>query len=460
VKLEQLPDRTAAAVPCPGCGVPLTPTSVRVAGLAIVVDGRCPSCRREFAFDWPAGHALLHPALVDRETGAVHAAGADWYARRFAHLVASESTPAPAEITVSGACTQGRNAILVNCLDFRYSHVLLKLMSTARHLRESPDDDVVVIAPKPLRWLVPAGVVVIETDGRLGTGGTEWIAGLDGVVEDVLAGSASVRISPAVSQPDVTPLDLARLGEDLTPSTNGHNGAGAASLQIGFALRSDTRHDLGDRLWLGRPAFWLRIARRLLPGRLESGLLLRRQHRNYGKLADRIRARHPEARFVAFGIGEPRGLPGYVQDLRTPEPTREESPWLDEYRRCNVVVGAHGATLNLPSLLAGAVVDLIRPFQLPNISQDLIIPRDSSSEPKLTLFRYRLIPEECGPDSVAAITLSVIDDAEWLHQNMIDNRQAYETPGWCRPIAWRQIALEPGVREAPSSLTASPVGSG
>ncbi len=438
LKLDKLSDLAAATVPCPYCDVALTPTRVRVAGLPIIVEARCPSCDGEFAFDWPAGHALLHPALVDRKTGALHAAGADWYARRFAHCLASEATPATREITVSGACHAGRAAILVNCLDFRYSHVLLKLMSEPRHAREHPDHDIVVLVPSLLRWLVPSGVVMIEVDMPLGTPGTDWIERLDATVDQVLAPAATVQISPAVSQPSLSLQDLSRLGRDLTPASNMQNDN--APPQIGFALRSDLQHDAyGDRLWLGPRAFWLRLARHL-PNALSQNLLLRRQHRNYSRLADTIRAHHPDARFVAFGIGDPHGLPDYIDDLRTAEPVHEESPWLDEYRRCHVVAGVHGATLNLPSLLAGAVVNLIRPNQLPNFAQDLLIPQSESPDPKTTLFRYRIIPEESSPQTVAAITLSIIDDANWFHHNMIDNLKTYQDPGWPQPITWRQIA--------------------
>jgi hypothetical protein len=432
VKLETLVDLAEAHVACPDCDCALRPAWVRVAGLAIVVDARCPHCDRRFAYDWPAGHALLHPALVNRQTGAAVADGSDWYVRKFVHCLASEQDPASVDITVSGECGRGRDAILVNCVDFLYSHVLLKLLSATRHLRESPEVDVVVIVPRLLRWLVPPGVVVVEVDLPLSRG-AEWVEGLDSTVEEVLSRSSSVRISPAVSQPDVTPLDLILLGQNLTPTTNSRTVGGP--LRIGFSLRED------QRLWLGPPRLWVKVARRLLPSRQAQMFLLRRQHRNYARLARRVRERHPEAQFVAFGIGRPHGLPDYIEDLRTPEPVREELPWLDDYRSCRVIVGVHGANLLLPSLLAGAVVELLPTFKLPNINQDLIIPHEHSAEPKLLLFRYRIVPEECSPDSIAAITLSVIDHAAFHHQNMIENRRAYDTPGWNKPINEQQIAV-------------------
>jgi hypothetical protein len=429
MRLDKLADLAAVAVPCPYCHADLKPVSVRVAALAIVVDATCPGCGGEFAFDWPAGHALSHPALIDRKSGAVHAAGSGWYARRFAHCIDSEEAPLSAEITVSGSCRNGHEAILVNCLDFLYSHVLLKLLSAPRHVRESPEDDIVVIVPKLLRWLVPRDVVVIEVDLPL-KDGAEWVEGLDARVEAVVAPAKTVRISPTVSQPEITARDLAELGEDLTPSSDEHDDS--APLQIGFCLRN-------DRLWLGRLPFWIRAARRLLPAGRTHALLLRRQRQNYAQLAHHVLDRHPDARFVALGIGQPQGLPDYIDDLRTPGAIREEAGWLDEYRRCRVVVGIHGANLLLPSLLAGAVIELLPTRRLRNINQDLIIPRESAQEPKRLLFSHRIVPQECTPEAVAAITTSVIEDADWHQRNMIDNRRAYKSPGWLRPIKWRSV---------------------
>jgi hypothetical protein len=429
VDIEKLADLAALAVPCPSCDGTLSATSVCVAGMPIIVSASCSGCGRAFDFDWPAGHALLHPVIIDRETRAVHVGGGDWYARRVVGCLASRENPASVEITVRGECRPGREAVLVNCIDFVYSHVLLKLMSAPRHMRESPDDDVVVIVPKLLAWLVPAGVIAIEVDLPLGRG-AEWVEGLDTTVEAVLTPSKAVRISPAISQPDVTSRDLAMLGVDLAPSQSLDRGD--ASLQVGFIPRD-------DRLWIGPPNLMLRLARRVLPKRLVQGLHLRRQHRNYAKVARRVRERHPHARFIALGIGHRGGLPAYVEDLRTPGPVREELPWLEDYRRCHVIVGNHGANMLLPSLLAGAVVELLPAWKLYCFGEDLIIPRESIQDPRWCLFRYRVLPEASSPDTVAATVLSVIDDADFLRRNYIENRRAYETVGWPWPITWRHV---------------------
>lgn len=398
--------------------------------MPIFVDGTCPTCGSAFFVDWPAGHALLHPVIIARETGAVYAGGGEWYARRVASCFGTRQNPSAAEIIVRGECRRGGGAIVLNCLDFLYGHVLLKLLSAARHMREAPEDDLVVIVPRLLAWLVPASAVVIEVDLQLDRG-MEWLEGLDTTVREVLAPCTAVRISPAISQPDLTTEELSTLG--LAPA----QGRAGAPLQVGFILRD-------DRVWSGPPRLSLRAARRFLPNRTVQGLLRRLQHRNYRTLTRWIRKRYPDSRIVALGIGRPAGLSAGIVDLRTPGPTRCESEWLEEYRRCSVIVGIHGSALLLPSLLAGAVVDLIPTHKLDGaFGSDMLIPRGYVQDPKLALFQYRMLPEASSPRTVAEHVSSIIDGAEFQQRNLVENRRAYDTVGWRQTVEWRHLDLGP-----------------
>jgi hypothetical protein len=93
----------------------------------------------------------------------------------------------------------------------------------------------------------------------------------------------------------------------------------------------------------------------------------------------------------------------------------------------------------LPSAFAGAVVNLLPTYKLPNIAQDLIIAGETEREPKLCLFRYRILPETTTPSAVAATIVSILSGAAFHHRNMIENRRAYSAFGWPRPIAWRRL---------------------
>jgi hypothetical protein len=150
---------------------------------------------------------------------------------------------------------------------------------------------------------------------------------------------------------------------------------------------------------------------------------------------------------VALGIGQPGGFPAEIEDLRTPGPIREESAWLEEYGRCRVIVGLHGSALLLPSLLAGAVVDLVPTPKLGHaFLTDLIIPAGSIEHPKLALFRYRMLPEESSPETVAANVLSIIDTADFQHRNLVENARGYRS-GWPQLFDWRRTELRASERE-------------
>jgi hypothetical protein len=307
--------------------------------------------------------------------------------------------------------------------------VLLKVMSVAKHMREAPDDDVVVIVPRLLSWLVPDEAVTVEVDMLLSSG-DHWVAGLDEAVEEVLEPCSEVRIAPAVSQPEITADDLRML--DLRPERDGE-----IPLQIGLVLRN-------DRVWFGPHSVPLRVTGRL-PRRFAEPRLRRLQDRNCARLAHCVRERHPDARIVALGIGQPGGLSAEIEDLRTPGPIREESAWLDEYRRCRVIVGVHGSALLLPSLLAGGVVDLVPISKLDHtFLTDLIIPVGSIEHPKLALFRYRMLPLESSPETVAANVLSIIDSADFQRRNVIENAQAHGSADWPHQFDWRRTELRLG----------------
>ena len=415
--------------PCPHCDAQLALDEVTFAGMPILLNVRCPACARRYLLDWPAGHALLHPAVVDADSLAVHVDGKPWYAKRLLRCLRSRNDPVPARITVRGE-RSSEQAVLVNCLDFLYGHALLKLLSAPRHMRENPSSDVVVIVPSWISWLAPAGARVIDVDVPLRRG-DEWIDGLDQAVTDALAGYRRITISPAISQPQVTTEDLAALGPGLLPADFL---AGASRRpHVTFAIRD-------DRPWLGGRSLALAGARRLLPSARSHELLRRRQHRQFATLARLLRQRRPDVILTAVGVDKPGGLPSYVNDLRTKTPDLDdEQAWLTTYRNSQIVVGIHGSNMLLPSAVAGAVVDLLPLRKLQDIAEDLILPVDDTGAAKLCLFRYRILPETTGPAVVADTIDSILQNASFHYRNLIENAGSYRMPGWTRAIHWRQL---------------------
>jgi len=94
----------------------------------------------------------------------------------------------------------------------------------------------------------------------------------------------------------------------------------------------------------------------------------------------------------------------------------------------------------LPSLLAGAVVDLVPWYKLPQLTQDLIVLQDMASEPKLTLLRYRVLPANVGRRPLADVVVSALRDPEYQYRTIVANRDSVGVTHWPRPTGtWRAL---------------------
>lgn len=411
----------------PRCDGALVYDDIHFAGTPILVECHCSQCHVAYLLDWPAGHALLYPTIVEVETGVAHSDGREWYPRLLRRLIATREHPTAARTDVRGHSSGNSTAIVVNCIDFLYGHCVLKVLSGLRYARD-PDVDVVMVVQKNVSWLVPSTVdIVIEVNVPL-SGGDTWIAGLDSAVTSVVEGYEFVQIAPTPSQPYLTNDDLADIAPRLAPSAF-WNSPNAGLHQIALLLRE-------DRLWSGRRRAG---ALRLLPRDLTHQLMVRAQTRNCANVVRQVQRRCPNVQFVAIGLGRSHPLPTSIRDLRTTTITQDtERDWLTEYARSRVVVGVHGSHMLLPSAFAGAVIDLLPPHKLPNIAQDLIVISSTEPEPKLSLFRYRILPDNVGADVVSEVIVSLLEDADFHYVNMIRNRSATGVE-WLRPIVWRRL---------------------
>ena len=158
---------------CPRCHESLVYDDIHFVGMPILIACHCSQCHVAYLLDWPAGHALLHPTIVEVESGAAHFDGREWYPRLLERLIASRKHPTAAHIDVRGLGSGGSTVIVVNCIDFLYGHCVLKTLSGLRYSRDAdPDADVVMIVQQNVSWLVPSTVdIVIEVDVPLSDGG-------------------------------------------------------------------------------------------------------------------------------------------------------------------------------------------------------------------------------------------------------------------------------------------------
>jgi hypothetical protein len=419
-------------VRCPRCDDVLVFDDVSFPGLPILIDAHCPRCGRPFLLDWPAGHALLHQTLIDLDAQTVHYDGARWYPEVLTGVLESRDAPRRPGLSVRGGEPRSSTAVLVNCVDYVFGHCVLKLLSSLS-LLEEPGVDVIVVVQKQVAWLVPAEVhTVVEVgDPRVNPVGDPlgdargWIDGLDATLKELLARYERVRIAPTPSQPHVDVDDLGRTAPGFSPDPFWHHDV--REPQVTFVLRE-------DRLWARRPL--LPSGRSLLPRPLRRRNALRSQNRAVARVVRQVRAAVPEVKFVAVGLGRHGRLPREVRDLRLPAITpRDELARCSEFARSRLVIGVHGSHMLLPSALAGGVIDLLPPRKLPNIAQDLIIAGREEVQPKLALFRYRILPVDTSPTNVSETAVSILRDADRYYLNMARNPAA-SGQGWADGAEW------------------------
>jgi hypothetical protein len=419
--------------PCPECAGEISVEDVIFAGVPVLCEGACSRCRRRFWLHWPTGHALLHPVLIDMSEHRVFYDGLPWYAELVESVVATREDPARPPIVVHERASGSRAAVVVDCLDPVYGHVVLKLLGALPLLRQAAAAvDVVPIVPSTLAWLVPeAAGPTIEVDLPLALS-RRWIAGLDEAVKGALASYDTVSIAPSLSQPPLSALDVSLLRRELASVVVWPRAVTPERLT--FVLRDDRR-------WVGDETLLLRALRKLAPRRAVVSYEQRRQDRQVRMLAEAVRRRIPAVEITVLGVARPGGMPPWIADLRTPRPDVDvELRWCEALGCSHVAVGVHGSHMVLPSLLAGAVVDLVPWYKLPQLTQDLIVLQDMASEPKLTLLRYRVLPANVGRRPLADVVVSALRDPEYQYRTIVANRDSVGVTHWPRPTGtWRAL---------------------
>ncbi len=387
---------------CPRCGVALGSIGSYIPGMRCLAEMECPPCHRRFYGDLPSGHGLYFPALLDPATGEVFGPReGSWFAAWLRDSFARRSaTPIPFE---AEGRTDLRDVVLLNCLDVLYGHCVLKLLNAQYYLDRHPDLDLVVLVPRFLRWMVPSGPAAIWTLDLPLRRGAEWNDWLAAEIARRLAGARTARLSLALSHPHPQDFDIQRF-TGVAPFPADGWSAPVERPVVTFLLRD-------DRPWGGDPTDRAnRGARRKLRS---AGRRLRlapappeRQRRNVLRFADALRALWPAIDLAVAGVGTPGGFPAWTEDLRAPSfGPDDERALCRRYARSHLVVGVHGSGMLLPSAHAGASLEIAWGPNLENAVQDLLV-RDE--DPRLALFRHRLVPPETTPERFAGIADSIL----------------------------------------------------
>ncbi|MBW2312905.1 MAG: hypothetical protein JRH10_01845 [Deltaproteobacteria bacterium] len=347
--------------------------------------------------DLPVSHARHDPYTIDVTSWAWHGSGrgAAWLAEPFVEALRSPAADAPSlQIERMQECAE---VVVLNCLDFLYGHVLLKLLNAEAHLLNGGPGLVVVI-PRSFRWLVPDGVAEVWSVDLPLRRGQHHFPALDAAIEAELGRFETVWLSEARSHPRLR--DIRRFTR-----TEPHDFSGA-NPRITFVWRD-------DRPWW---PWWV-------PGRFFRNRGVRKvgawvQTARMVRLMRCVRRRLPEATCTVAGIGRKTRVPDWIEDRRVARPDDEAERGLCQvYSESRVVVGVHGSNMLLPSAHAGVSIDLMPADRWGNLAQDVLY---QETDPRMASFRYRFLPIGVGIAELAGIIDRAASGSNAFRHRMVE----------------------------------------
>ena len=373
-------------------------------GMRHLADLECPQCERKFYGDLPAGHGLYYPMLIEQDTGTVHDKyNGSWFANSL-----RDSYVNRVESQVGFTVEDFRplkQPVLLNCLDERYGHSLLKLLNAQYYLDHCPDLDLVVVIPRFLRWMIPDGAAAIWTVDLPLKRGREW--------NDWLAAEIKRRIEPvewcwlsvAFPHPHPEEYDIERF-TGVRPFPVEEWNVRLERQTVTFIWREDYWFE--DWAWrdLYRNNRWRRLIRSLKfrLGRVERPIDGQKQQ--VITLAQTLRRDFPQLDFAVAGVGNPGGFPKWIDDLRTRQINEQiEIAWCERYAQSHVVIGVHGSNMLLPSAHAGTVVEFVPVERWGNLIQDMLITAQDVRE---AMYRYVFLSLDTSAMTASGIIASLL----------------------------------------------------
>lgn len=361
--IELIPELESSS-PCPVCkNICNSYNSVFFQGIRVLADITCSKCQCEFFQDLPVGHAVNYPCQLDKKSGKVYGTDTSpWFKEQLKFAYKNKIKVSP-QLQKRGQAKE--HVVILNCLDYLYGHVLLKLFNAGLYSDIKKDIGIIVIIPSSFEWLVPDYVTEIwSVDIKLSQSRYE-LKGLNDFIGDQISRFKKVYLSPVYSHPDlqkvriedftgVKPFDFENITESQQPV-------------ITFIWRQDRMWHSGQLEYY----FYLIVRKlKLLP--ILKGLFFSRQVSRVNTLYDKIKLALPYCVFNVIGLGSYGTFKNGINDLRLNTMSPEsERKWCETYSRSHLVVGVHGSNMLLPTAHAGGFVEILPEDRIGNITQDV-----------------------------------------------------------------------------------------
>ena len=179
-------------------------------GIHVLADCKCDICNFEFYHDFPVGHALFYPIAIGKINEKIYydQYNIKWFSKPLKDSFLSKSKD---KIKIEKKIYfNKKDVIILNCIDYLYGHVLLKLFNAQYYIDNCKDCGLVIIIPKSFEWLVPKGISeawIIDINLKKAR---NWYTELEEFLKEEFKRFDKIYLSLAFSHPDPSEIDIAR----------------------------------------------------------------------------------------------------------------------------------------------------------------------------------------------------------------------------------------------------------
>ncbi len=382
---------------CPECmSSCIEITDIVFPGIHILADCTCNNCKLQFFSDFPVGHALFYRVSFNKNNLKIYSnENIDWFSKSLINsYVEKNNTPV---IIQKKIYNKKDKVVLLNCIDYLYGHVLLKLFNAQEYLERYDDRGVIVLIPKQFEWLVPEGVSEVWTVDIKLKQARDWFVSVDKFIKNELKNFSTVYLSIAFSHPEFGKINIEKF-------------TGTKPFDIrNFAKRTPTFTFIyrEDRLWTsGRFTSFIGEAINQKPSlKLFKRFLVLRQNTKIVKTFRALKKILPNSVFNVVGLGTTGNYPVFINDLRTNNTdTDTEKNWCKVYSESHIVIGVHGSNMILPTALSAGFIEILPSSRENNFLQDIA----KSFKDRMDVFLGRFSIEQVSPTELAAKAASII----------------------------------------------------
>ena len=397
------------AFKCPECkNGEVAVQNVVFQGIHVLADICCSGCKDEFYIDFPSGQGLYTPVSLRKSDCKLYASdNLKWFSEPLLNSYRKKDERAVRiEKKVYSAA---KEVILLNCLDYLYGHVLLKLLNAQDYLEQHPDKGLIIVIPSSFEWLIPKGAAEVWLVHIALKESLSWFTNLEIFIRDELKRFEKVYLSLAFSHPSPSKIKIENFVKKVPFQINSFS---EIAPTVTFILREDRvifRSRIEKIMWA--------VLHRLGILRSFRGFYGRRQKGFIEKVCSKLVKLIPNIEISIVGIGKKTKWPKYIHDFReTHISTDVELNWCRIYARSHTVIGIHGSNMLIPTALAASFIEILPQERWGNIIQDILAPYTGRE----LLFRGRFVPEYSSSSSLALLVKHMISGYENFRKMMSD----------------------------------------